>query len=87
MTDAMTAQSDCAREGRAAFRQHGVTGAHKNRYQPGTVQHVGFLNGVTDAHNDARENARLEALAYHQLSVRDASKDRAWAEKLATQIQ
>ncbi|RQR65548.1 hypothetical protein DIE18_03610 [Burkholderia sp. Bp9125] len=78
--------NDCAREGRAAFLTHGVTGLNKHGYDPGTVQRAGFLAGFSSAHREAQERALDEARAYHQLSVRDAEKDRAWAEKLAARL-
>jgi len=86
-TVAMKSFGDCAREGRAAFQSHGVTGVNRHSYEPGTVQREGFLYGFSAAQHDAFERALDEARAYHQLSVRDAEKDRAWAERLAARLQ
>jgi hypothetical protein len=74
--------SDCAREGRAAFQQHGVTGVTRHSYEHGTEQREGFLAGFAGAQHDAHARALDEALAYHQLTVRDSAKDRACAERL-----
>ncbi|WP_059924868.1 hypothetical protein [Burkholderia ubonensis] len=78
---------DCEREGRAAFRNYGVTGQTKHSYQEGSVQKVGFLMGFSDEKFRASERALDEAVAYHNLTVRDVEKDRAWAERLATALQ
>lgn len=86
-SDAMNSFGDCAREGRAAFQTHGVTGVNKHSYEPGTAQREGFLSGFSAAQYDAHERALDEALAYHLLSVRDTEKNRAWAEKLAARLQ
>jgi hypothetical protein len=78
------AVSDCAREGRQAFAQCGVSGINKHNYPEGSVQKVGFINGFSEAQHQAHEIALAEAVAYHSLSVREAHLDRAWAEKLFT---
>lgn len=74
---------DCEREGRKAFREHGVSGATKHNYPDGSVQRIGFQTGFSDEQFRASETALAEARAYHALSVRDAALDRAWAEKLS----
>ena len=74
---------DCEREGRKAFREHGVSGATKHSYPDGSVQKVGFQTGFSEEQSRAAESALREAHAYHALSVRDAPVDRAWAEKLS----
>ncbi|HIH2744942.1 TPA: hypothetical protein ACYLN4_000608 [Burkholderia lata] len=73
---------DCEREGRKAFRAHGVSGATKHNYPDGSVQKIGFQAGFSDEQSRAAESALAEAQAYHALSMRDASLDRSWAEKL-----
>lgn len=74
---------DCVREGRNAFRQHGVTGASNHSYPRGSVQREGFMSGFNAERLQAAERAANEAHAYHALSLRDSAIDRAWAEKLA----
>ncbi|MDO5947137.1 hypothetical protein [Burkholderia cepacia] len=83
---AAPAIGDCEREGRAAFRKHGVTGQTKHDYPDGSVQKVAFLDGFSEEKFRADERALGEARAYHALTVRDAAKDRAWAEKLSSGI-
>ncbi len=78
----VTVIGDCAREGREAFRTHGVTGRTKHNYPEGSVQKIGFMNGFSEEHHHACERALDEARAYHALTVRDAATDRAWAERL-----
>jgi hypothetical protein len=73
----------CVRQGREAFRTYGVTGKVRHSFALGSLERASFLAGFTAEHNAARERAGDEALAYHQLSVRDNSSDRAWAEQLA----
>lgn len=75
---------DCKREDRDAFRKHGVTGQTKHDYPDGSVQKVAFLEGFSDEKFAAGDRALNEARAYHALTVRDASIDRAWAEKLSS---
>jgi hypothetical protein len=75
---------DCTREGRAAFRKYGVTGQTKHDYPDGSVQKLAFLDGFSDEKFRASERAHDEARAYHALTLRDAPKDRAWAEKLSS---
>lgn len=74
---------DCAREGRKAFEQLGVTGVTAQSYPEGSVQRVAFVSGFSDAQHQASERALSDASAYHALCVRDAALDRAWAEKLS----
>ncbi len=74
---------DCEREGRMAFREHGVSGATKHNYPDGSVHKIGFQAGFSGEQFRASEAALAEARAYHALSVRDATLDRAWAEKLS----
>lgn len=75
---------DCQREGRDAFREHGVTGRTKHDYPDGSVQKVAFLDGFSEEKYRAGEGAIDEARAYHALTVRDAANDLAWAEKLSS---
>jgi hypothetical protein len=74
---------DCVREGRKAFRQHGVTGASSHSYPQGSLQREGFISGFNAERLQAAERAMNEAHAYHALTLRESAKDRAWAEKLA----
>jgi hypothetical protein len=74
---------DARREGRAAFQQHGVTGISRHSYEARTELRAGFLAGFTEAQHAAHERALDDALAYHQLSVRDNTTVRAWANRLA----
>ncbi|MBN3777024.1 hypothetical protein G3O06_05495 [Burkholderia sp. Ac-20345] len=83
---AVPAIGDCERKGRAAFRKHGVTGQTKHDYPDGGVQKVAFLDGFSQEKFRASERALDEARVYHALTVRDAAKDRAWAEKLSSGI-
>ncbi|MDN7880091.1 hypothetical protein [Burkholderia aenigmatica] len=73
-------------EGRTAWCMHGVTGRTRNPHQPGTSEWIQWEEGYSDAMWGARRAALDEAVAYHQLSVRDAEKDQAWAEKLAARL-
>lgn len=75
---------DCTREGRAAFRKYGVTGQTKHDYLDGSMQKLAFLDGFSDEKFRAGERAMDEARAYYALTLRDAPKDRAWAEKLSS---
>ncbi len=75
---------DCKREGRDAFRKHGVTGQTKHDYPDGSMQKVAFLEGFSDEKFAAGDRALSEARAYHTLTVRDAPIDWAWAEKLSS---
>ncbi|MBB4517220.1 hypothetical protein [Paraburkholderia fungorum] len=75
---------DCKREGREAFRKHGVTGQTKHDYPDGSMQKVAFLEGFSDEKFAAGNRALNEARVYHALTVRDAPIDRAWAEKLSS---
>jgi hypothetical protein len=77
--------SDCEREGRDAFRNHGVTGETRHSFPPGSIQRMGFLSGFSEAKAAAADRACDEALAYHQLSVRDNVLDRKIANRLAAE--
>ncbi|MBK1902069.1 MULTISPECIES: hypothetical protein [Burkholderia] len=71
-------------DGRMARRNHGVS-AH-NPHHIGTHQWLQWNEGYSEAMWSARLKALEDAAAYHELSVRDNEKDRAWAERLATQF-
>ncbi|RTL47031.1 MAG: hypothetical protein EKK53_00820 [Burkholderiales bacterium] len=73
----------CFREGREAFRAHGVAGQTRHSFAAGSIERASFLAGFSEEHYAARLRASDEALAYHQLSVRESAADRAWAERLA----
>jgi hypothetical protein len=74
--------SDCEREGRKAFRDHGVTGIFCHSYTRDSIERAGFLSGFNHERLGAAERSLREARAYHALTVRDAHIDRAWANKL-----
>lgn len=42
-----------------------------------------YFLGWHDAQKENAQRAQSDAAAYHAMSVRDNSKDRAWAEKLS----
>lgn len=83
ISTSVPAIADCKREGRDAFRRHGVTGQTKHDYPDGSVQKVAFIEGFSEEKFAAGDRALNEARAYHALTVRDAAIDRAWAEKLS----
>ncbi|TES73102.1 hypothetical protein E2P84_22345 [Burkholderia cepacia] len=70
-------------EGRMAWRNHGVSA--RNPHHIGTPQWLQWDEGYSEAMWNARREALDEAAGYHELSVRDNEKDRAWAERLAAQ--
>lgn len=74
---------DARHAGREAFRQHGVTGVTMHSYARDSAERLAFRSGFSDEQFRAAERAQAEAVNYHALTVRDAPKDRAWAEKLA----
>jgi hypothetical protein len=76
--------SDCEREGRKAFRDHGVTGILCHGYNRDTIERAGFVSGFNQERLSAAERSLNEAKAYHALTVRDAHIDRAWANKLSS---
>jgi len=76
---------DARHAGREAFRNHGVTGETKHPYAPGSMERTAFVSGFTEERHQAAERAMADAHAYHALTVHEAPKDRAWAEKLARQ--
>lgn len=75
--------SNCEKEGRQAFLDHGVKGDNRHSYPNGSPQQIGFQTGFSVERNAACERAPFEARDYHALTIRDLPKDRAWAEKLA----
>ena len=79
-----TSSHTAKHQGRLAFTKHGVGGYKKNPYDSRVEPdaHMAFRHGFTEAQFAAQEAAQKEAVAYHRLSVREAPKDRAWAEKL-----
>jgi hypothetical protein len=81
-TDSSKSIGDCTREGRDAFRKHGVTGETRHRYPEGSVLRDGFLSGFSHESFAASERALADSSDYHRLSVRDNAIDRAWAERL-----
>ncbi|MBY4666105.1 hypothetical protein, partial [Burkholderia contaminans] len=54
---------------------------------PSTFNYAWDIAGYSEAMWSARLKALEDAAAYHELSVRDNEKDRAWAERLATQFE
>lgn len=76
---------DPAREGRLAFRAHGVTGQYKHTYPKDSPERMQFVGGFSEERHRAADRSLNEARAYHQLTVREASADRAWAERLAAE--
>ncbi|MEX3983805.1 hypothetical protein AB4Y45_33005 [Paraburkholderia sp. EG287A] len=78
-----TAFDDCVREGRAAFRNAGVSAQSHHSHTRGTVQYEGFTAGFNEARHAAHARALDDSLAYHNLSTRDAHIDLAWANRLA----
>lgn len=80
------AVSGCEKEGRQAFREHGVTGYNRHSYPEGSPQQIGFQDGFSLEHGASCERALTEARAYHELSIRDSAKDREWAERLAGKL-
>lgn len=76
---------DPAREGRLAFRAHGVTGQFKHGYAKDSVERMQFVGGFSEERHRAAERALNESQAYHALTVREAPADRAWAERLAAE--
>jgi hypothetical protein len=65
---------------------HGVSGERKHNYDRGAWQRTVFLSGFTEERHRAAEQALNEAQAYHALTVREAPRDREWAEKLANRL-
>ncbi|KVP17011.1 hypothetical protein [Burkholderia ubonensis] len=78
-----TAIDDSIRAGRTAFRTYGVSGQTKHSYPEGSAQKIGFLTGFSEEQFRASERALADAVAYHNLVVKDAAKDQAWANRLA----
>lgn len=83
--ETMQQLGDPAREGRLAFRAHGVTGQYKHSYDKGSVERMQFVGGFSEERHRAADRAINEARAYHALTVREAPADRAWAERLAAE--
>ena len=75
---------DAQHEGRMAFRKHGVSGETRHSYDRGSVLRTAFVTGFSDERHRAAERAQGDAHAYYELTVREAPRDRAWAEKLAS---
>lgn len=76
---------DAQHEGRMAFRKHGVSGETRHSYDRGSVLRTAFVTGFSDERHRAAERALAEAQAYQALTVREAPRDRAWAERLAAE--
>jgi hypothetical protein len=76
---------DPTHEGRLAFRAHGVTGQAKHSYPKDSGERMQFVSGFSEERNRAAERALNESHAYHDLTVREAPRDRAWAERLAAE--
>lgn len=77
---------DVKNQGRQAFLNYGVSGERKHSYDRGAWQRTVFLSGFTEERHRAAERAMNEANAYHALTVREAPRDREWAEKLAARV-
>lgn len=80
--------STCKMHGRKAFREHGVTGLRANPYteQAQGAENLAFKEGFSEERAAAQARALDEAVAYQKLTQREAPADRAWAEKLLSQI-
>lgn len=75
----------CKREGRKAFREHGVTGDRRNPHEKrggSYLQWQAFMEGFNDERNAAAKRAQDEEVAYRKLTIREAPIDREWAERL-----
>lgn len=70
------------KEGREAFRKHGVAGYNRHSYPAGSPEQMSFLKGFSLERGAACERSLIESRAYYELSVRENAKDREWAEKL-----